>query len=272
MPSFVVQLTAKLQRVYEVKPDTVIGRAPQCDIQILSRAVSRRHARIEFDGTQAIISDLGTKNGIKLNGARVDGAAVVSDGDVLVVGDVSMRYRGPQRGAGDVDVVDLRGRAPTDADARAACQPQARFLLSADQASRQQFGAEVARARIQRLPFDADVQLLLQVALKEALDNAARHGVGGDPAGSIGVAFAETDDEFSMAVSDTGPGFDFEAALATVTEVEPLDAIRRRGELGGPLGLRIILGCVDRLGFSADGRTIHMGRLKPGAEVFVISD
>ena len=58
MPYFEVQLTRKLQRVYNVHENMVIGRAPQCEIQILSRAVSRRHARIEFDGQAAIISDL----------------------------------------------------------------------------------------------------------------------------------------------------------------------------------------------------------------------
>jgi len=272
MPTLVVQLTDKLQRVYEVKPDTVIGRAPQCHVQLLSRAVSRRHARIEFDGVQAIISDLGTKNGIKLNGQRVDGAAVVADGDLVLVGDVTMRYRGPERTAGRADVIDLRGRAPTPDDVARACRPQARLALSADPAAVQRFGADVARQRIAQLPFDEPVRLRLQIALKEALDNAVRHGAAGDPASSIGVAFAESDDEFTMAVSDTGAGFDFEAALASVTEVDPFEAIRRRAELGAPLGLRIILGCVDRLGFSADGRTIHMGCLKPGAEVFVISD
>ncbi len=39
MAYFEVQLTQKLHRLYEVGTDTVIGRAPQCEIQLLSPAV-----------------------------------------------------------------------------------------------------------------------------------------------------------------------------------------------------------------------------------------
>ncbi len=272
MPFLEVQLTAKLHRLYEVQPDTLIGRAPQCQVQLLSRAVSRRHARIEFDGETAVISDLGTKNGIKLNGARVEGAALVQDGDRVLVGDITMRYRADDRSVAEEDVIDLRGRVPGLAEVEAACAPRATFLLQAHPTAVQQFGSMVGRGRIAQLALEEEVKLRLQIALKEALDNALQHGSRGDPERNLWVTFSEDDDEFVMSVKDEGQGYDFERALHDNPEIDALEAVRRRHELGKPLGLRIVLNCVDRLQFSGSGNTIHMGRFKAGGQLFVISD
>ena len=273
MPYFEVQLTQKLQRIYDVGPDTLIGRAPQCHIQILSRAVSRRHARMEFDGAQAIVSDLGTKNGIKLNGSRVDGAAVVGDGDVLLVGDISMTYRAASRAVGGADAIDLRRRLPVPDDVRAAFRPRQTFILPAHPDALVHFQTSVARERIGGLlDFDELSRFKLQLALKEALENAFHHGCGRDPRRAFQVTFGEDQDEFVMSVRDEGPGYDVEAVLEGAEEVEPIAAVRDRAQLGKPLGLRIILGCVDRLQFEGRGSTIHMGRIKSAGELLEISE
>ncbi|RMG08465.1 MAG: FHA domain-containing protein [Planctomycetota bacterium] len=276
MPYFEVQLTRKLQRIYDVTANTLIGRAPQCEIQLLSRAVSRRHARIEFDGREAIISDLGTKNGIKLNGQQVQGAAIVRDGDVLLVGDIKMVYRTANRTAstpGEAEAIDLRVRAPGPQDVEAALQPQATFVLPAHPTSLNQFQSIVARARIGALEdFDDVTRFKLQIALKEALDNARVHGCGGDPRRPIYVHFGEDQDEFVMSVKDEGPGYDVDRVLGGATEVDALEAIRSRSPQAGPLGLRIILNCVDRLQCSPDGRAIFLGKFKAGGQLLVISD
>jgi len=274
VPHFEVQLTKKLQRVYEVAQDTVIGRAPQCEIQLLSRAVSRRHARIEFDGQQAIISDLGTKNGIKLNGQRVQGAAVVSEGDEVVVGDIHMRYRAANRAIVADDAVDLRNRAATQQDlVHAIQQPRATFLLRAHPEVLNHFQSTVGRGRIDHQgDFDPETKFKLQLALREALDNARVHGCGGDPNRTIHVTFGEDEDEFVISVQDEGPGYSVEEALAGLQEIDPLSAVRDRASLGKPLGMRIILSCVDRVQFEGRGTTIHMGRFKEAGQFFVISE
>jgi anti-sigma regulatory factor (Ser/Thr protein kinase) len=275
MPHFEIQLTPKLQRVYDIVPDTYIGRAPQCQIQLLSRAVSRKHARVEFgDQGEAIISDLGTKNGIKLNGKRVQGAAVINEGDVLVVGDVSMVFRAQARVdlSATVDAVDLRNRAPVRQDVDRALQPQAAFVLRADVNAIAQFQQTLVRARLERLEFDELTRFRLQIALKEALDNARVHGSKNDRNKSIFVTFSEDAEEFLMQVKDEGQGFDWEARLAGVTEVDAMEAIRNRPALGPGTGLRIILNCIDRLQFDQDGASITMGKFKEGGQIFVISD
>lgn len=272
MPYLEVQLTRKLHRIFEIQADALIGRAPQCHIQLLSRAVSRRHARIEFDGDTAIVSDLGTKNGIKLNGQRVEGAAAIRHGDKLVVGDITMRFREGDRSMVLEDVLDLTGRVPGPAEVAAACAPRATFLLQAHPVAIQQFGSVVGRGRIARLDLPEDQKLRLQIALKEALDNALQHGAKNDPDGQLWVTFSEDDDEFVISVRDEGEGYDYERTLQDHAEIDALEAVRRRAELGRPLGLRIILNCVDRLQFSGSGSTIHMGRFKSGGQLFVISD
>src|SRR5579884_714142 len=44
----------------------VIGRAPECDIVIRDILLSRRHCRIEKDGSNWFLSDLGSKNGTRI--------------------------------------------------------------------------------------------------------------------------------------------------------------------------------------------------------------
>lgn len=273
MPYFEIQLTQKLHRVYDVGDETTIGRAPQCDIQLLSRAVSRRHAKTELgeDGV-TIISDLGTKNGIKVNGARIEGAAVIGEGDRLLVGDVSMIFRAGNRRVDQDDAIDLRTRAPGPADVEASRRPQVTFRLPADADAIANFQAEVARQRISELDFDEVGCFRLQIALKEALDNARIHGSQNEPARSIYLTFREDDEEFVMTVQDEGPGFDVDAAMQGCREVDALEGIRNRAQLGKPLGLGIVLNCVDRIQFEAKGSTIHLGRFKSAGQLFVISD
>ena len=75
-----------------------------------------------------------------------------------------------------------------------------------------------------------------------------------------------------MTVQDEGPGFDVDATMRSCQELDALDAIRNRAQLGKPLGLGIVLNCVDRIQFEAKGSTIHLGRFKEAGQLFVISD
>jgi FHA domain len=65
--------------------DLVIGRGTGCDVALMDRTVSRRHARLFFRDGRWIIQDLASKNGIALNGAQV-GRSQLRPGDRLAVG------------------------------------------------------------------------------------------------------------------------------------------------------------------------------------------
>jgi DNA-binding NtrC family response regulator len=63
-----------------------LGRDPSCDVTLASGHVSRVHAEIRRTGPIVVVSDLGSKNGISVNGKRVP-QAVLNAGDVLRIGD-----------------------------------------------------------------------------------------------------------------------------------------------------------------------------------------
>jgi predicted component of type VI protein secretion system len=72
------------------KPILLIGRHPECDIQIESRKVSRRHCCIAQVSDYLVVRDLGSTNGIRINGIRIlEGRLTV--GDELTIG--NFRYK-----------------------------------------------------------------------------------------------------------------------------------------------------------------------------------
>ncbi|MBE9523575.1 MAG: FHA domain-containing protein [Chloroflexi bacterium] len=60
-----------------------LGREPNCDIHISDRQVSRIHARIIPAEDGILIKDLGSKNGIHVNGQRIKQPALLRDGDIV---------------------------------------------------------------------------------------------------------------------------------------------------------------------------------------------
>lgn len=63
-----------------------IGRAPDCDIVILERQVSRYHVRVERDADGFLLRDLGSKNGTTVNDEPVRGQPYrLRDGDEIVL-------------------------------------------------------------------------------------------------------------------------------------------------------------------------------------------
>ena len=68
-----------------------IGRSPAADIVLDDASVSRRHALITKRGESTVILDDRSLNGVQVNGVRVS-EAELKDGDVVVVGHVTLRY------------------------------------------------------------------------------------------------------------------------------------------------------------------------------------
>ena len=81
------------------KPILLIGRHPECDIQIDSRKVSRRHCCIAQVGDSLLVRDLGSTNGIRINGIRVLEGRLKS-GDELTIGNSRFQVRWDSLAAG----------------------------------------------------------------------------------------------------------------------------------------------------------------------------
>lgn len=64
----------------------VIGRAPDTDITLSDQLVSRRHARVWLNGETVLVQDLGSRNGIEVNGTIVKEAELY-EGDTLKISD-----------------------------------------------------------------------------------------------------------------------------------------------------------------------------------------
>jgi pSer/pThr/pTyr-binding forkhead associated (FHA) protein len=71
--------------------EAIIGRSPQCDIQIEVENVSRQHARIIFRNEEYQIEDLGSTNGVYVNGIKVE-KCVLRDHDQIDVGGVRILF------------------------------------------------------------------------------------------------------------------------------------------------------------------------------------
>lgn len=108
-----------------VPPGIFIGRETDNDLQLPVAGVSRYHAKAveQEDGTWRIV-DLGSSNGIKVNGLRVD-QQILSDGDLIHLGPVVLRFRDatPPPPAAATTPPSVAGRAHAQDDTPATATP-----------------------------------------------------------------------------------------------------------------------------------------------------
>lgn len=92
-------------RVGLARPEHVIGRDPASDIHLDATGVSRRHARILVLAEDAVIEDLGSKNGTSVNGETITASVTLKDGDEIRLGPAVVLYRCSPRGQSTETVV-----------------------------------------------------------------------------------------------------------------------------------------------------------------------
>jgi len=73
------------------KRSIVIGRSRDCDIQLTDANVSRRHAELRQEGASYWIVDLGSTNGMEVNGKRVK-RAKLRTGDTITLGSTEIMF------------------------------------------------------------------------------------------------------------------------------------------------------------------------------------
>ncbi len=67
-----------------------VGRSRHCDLSIADPSISRKHVFFSIDGGRIRLQDLGSSNGTFVNDERVQGEAVLRDGDRLRLGDAEL--------------------------------------------------------------------------------------------------------------------------------------------------------------------------------------
>jgi len=91
----------------------VIGRAATCQLSLDDPLVSRHHAQLTVDGKEVSIEDLGSRNGVKINGRLVAGRYAVQDKDQILIGNQELKYIVRKENMGDTLIQPSTQRAPT---------------------------------------------------------------------------------------------------------------------------------------------------------------
>ncbi len=73
------------------KPAMIVGRDKECEFPLISKKISRNHAKLSFDGTKWHVKDLGSTNGIILNTKKIS-ESVLKNGDVIYFGLIPFRF------------------------------------------------------------------------------------------------------------------------------------------------------------------------------------
>jgi pSer/pThr/pTyr-binding forkhead associated (FHA) protein len=84
MPAHLLSLTDGPSILID-KPILLFGRHEECDVQLNSKKVSRRHCIVAHINDYFIVRDLGSTNGVRINGERV-AEGKLRPGDELQVG------------------------------------------------------------------------------------------------------------------------------------------------------------------------------------------
>jgi hypothetical protein len=88
----IVTLDANGKQHAVEKVSTLIGRSKDCDIRLTDPNVSRRHAEVRQEGTSYWILDLGSTNGLTVNGRRQQRAQLQNE-DRITVGSTELVFR-----------------------------------------------------------------------------------------------------------------------------------------------------------------------------------
>lgn len=69
-----------------------MGRSRQCDVMVDDPNVSRTHAEVRPRGGSWVLTDVGSTNGSRLNGRRLEGPEVLKPGDEIELGTTLLKF------------------------------------------------------------------------------------------------------------------------------------------------------------------------------------
>ncbi len=110
-----------------------VGRHPDCDVVLTrSRKVSRKHCCIAQVDDQFMVRDLGSMNGIRVNGDRVRHTKEIKLGDELTIGDVEYVVRNQDRRPNQNQSLSHQDSSETMPSSRPSSSPGMPLDLSQD--------------------------------------------------------------------------------------------------------------------------------------------
>jgi pSer/pThr/pTyr-binding forkhead associated (FHA) protein len=80
--------------IYQLsQTDNFIGRSIENSIVVGDDKVSKNHALINYDGERYWISDLKSRNGVYVNGKKIEGKEALSDGAIIKMGSTIFKFQ-----------------------------------------------------------------------------------------------------------------------------------------------------------------------------------
>jgi len=122
-----------------LRDEVTIGREKGNTIRLTERNVSRLHARILKRNGSYIVEDLGSYNGVTVNGARIEAKAELAAGDQLGIGDYDLAFQS--------DVVATANTLPSP---KPRSQPPPRLVVLGEPAAGAEFTLNKPALRIGR--------------------------------------------------------------------------------------------------------------------------
>jgi len=105
----------------------ILGRGEDCDFVLCDEDVSREHASIARSGAGVTLRDLESKNGIKVQGHRVNGSCWLHDGDIVRLGQTTLRLMDPEdRYLRQIQAEEARAEASASGRSRTVLLPSQR--------------------------------------------------------------------------------------------------------------------------------------------------
>ena len=143
--------------------EVTFGRSRACTVHIDSDNVSRTHAKLVCRNGEITVEDLGSRNGTKVNGARIETATRVTSGDEIVVGPATA-------------VVSITTRAPRPTHVGTTAYLEERLAAEADRGLRYQRSFALMMIRLEGEQDDADAALERLVTQLRPMDVIAEYG------------------------------------------------------------------------------------------------
>jgi serine phosphatase RsbU (regulator of sigma subunit) len=156
----------------------VLGRSSECDLILPDVLLSRRHAELVRGAEGWLLRDLGSLNGTRLNGVRLDQEVLLRDGDVVEVADWSLAYR-------DTELPSDPGANVMEARLRDVTELATRSFVESDKITRQ--------SRILSVLTRAAAAVVATPNAAELLDTLLGHVLEAVPASRGAVALFEGD-------------------------------------------------------------------------------
>jgi DNA-binding NtrC family response regulator len=143
--------------------EVTFGRSRTCTVHIDSEKVSRTHAKLVSRHGEITIEDLGSRNGTKVNGVRIEASTSLSSGDEVVVGPATA-----------VVTITTRASRPTHVGTTAYLEE--RLAAEADRGLRYQRTFALLMVRLEGAQDEADAALERLVAQLRPMDVIAEYG------------------------------------------------------------------------------------------------